>query len=417
MQNSKPEQDSAPTRPNDEARSLMSNPSFAGLWESVFQRALTHLRVGSLRVHFPDGRRQAIAGQEPGPEAELQIRDPRGIQRLIRGGDMGFAEAYMAGEVDSPDLTDLIELAARNESALAAALAGNKWVRAINSLRHLMRANTRRGSRRNIAYHYDLGNDFYREWLDPSMTYSSAYFGKGANDLSHAQTDKYRRMAELAELVPGKHVLEIGCGWGGFAEVAARDFGCRVTGLTLSTEQLAFARARMERQGLSDRVELRLQDYRDCEGKFDSIVSIEMFEAVGEAHWRKYFEVLRDRLHQGGTAALQIITIAEERFESYRRNADFIQRYIFPGGMLPTISALRQLGRETDLTVAGEEGFAASYARTLREWREAFLLAWPRIQPLGFDERFRRMWTYYLAYCEAGFRAGSIDVVHLKLQR
>jgi cyclopropane-fatty-acyl-phospholipid synthase len=390
---------------------------FGGLWEGVFQKALAHLQVGRLRVNFPDGRRQAVEGREPGPEAELEIRDLRGIQRVLRGGDLGFAEAYMAGEVDSPDLTNLIELAARNETALERALAGNRWVRAINRLRHLMRANTRQGARRNIAYHYDLGNAFYREWLDPSMTYSAAYFDRGANELGAAQGDKYRRIAELAELAPGKHVLEIGCGWGGFAEVAARDYGCRVTGLTLSKEQLDFAQARMQRQGLEDRVELRLQDYRDCTGKFDSIVSIEMFEAVGEAHWRRYFEVLRDRLHQGGTAALQIITIAEERFEGYRRNADFIQRYIFPGGMLPTGSALRQLARDTGLVIGGEEGFAASYARTLREWRETFLHAWPRIQPLGFDERFRRMWTYYLAYCEAGFRAGSIDVVHLKLQR
>lgn len=393
-------------------RGLMS-----GLWENVFNRTLNHLRVGRLAVLFPDGRRHAVEGPEPGPDAELEIRDVKGIQRLMRGGDIGFAEAYMAGEVDSPDLTDLIELAARNEQAMAAALSGKRLVKAWHRLLHLMRPNSKAGAKRNIAYHYDLGNEFYGKWLDPSMTYSSAYFERGANELEAAQADKYRRVAELAELAPGKHVLEIGCGWGGFAEVAARDFGCNVTGLTLSKEQLAFAQARMQRQGLADRVELRLQDYRDCPGRFDSIVSIEMFEAVGEAHWKRYFDVLRDRLNQGGTAVLQIITIAEERFESYRRNADFIQRYIFPGGMLPTSTALRGLARESGLQFLGEDGFANSYARTLREWRESFLQAWPRIQPLGFDERFRRMWTYYLAYCEAGFKAGSIDVVHLKLQR
>ncbi|MDY0873359.1 cyclopropane-fatty-acyl-phospholipid synthase family protein [Dongia rigui] len=389
----------------------------SGLWENVFNRTLNHLKVGRLGVLFPDGRRHDVEGAEPGPAAELEIRDVKGIQRLLRGGDIGFAEAYMAGEVDSPDLTELIELAARNEHAVAAALSGKKLVRAWHRLLHLMRPNTRSGAKRNIAYHYDLGNAFYGQWLDPSMTYSSAYFERGATELQAAQVDKYRRVAELAELAPGKHVLEIGCGWGGFAEVAARDFGCNVTGLTLSKEQLAFAEARMRRQGLSDRVELRLQDYRDCPGRFDSIVSIEMFEAVGEAHWRRYFDVLRERLNQGGTAVLQIITIAEERFDSYRRNADFIQRYIFPGGMLPTSSALRNLARDSGLQFLGEDGFANSYARTLREWRESFLQAWPKIQPLGFDERFRRMWTYYLAYCEAGFKAGSIDVVHLKLQR
>ncbi len=231
------------------------------------------------------------------------------------------------------------------------------------------------------------------------------------------KTAKYRRIAALAELGAGQRVLEIGCGWGGFAEIAARDLGCHVTGLTLSREQLAFAQERMRRQGLDDRVELRLEDYRDCRETFDGIVSIEMFEAVGEAHWRRYFGVLRDRLRAGGKAALQIITIAEDRFDSYRRSADFIQRYIFPGGMLPTRSALRQLAAEAGLVLASETGFGASYARTLGEWRAAFLGAWPRIQPHGFDERFRRMWTYYLAYCEAGFRAGSIDVVHLKLCR
>ncbi|WP_374381877.1 class I SAM-dependent methyltransferase [Dongia sp.] len=389
----------------------------SGLWESVFSHTLNQLKVGRLAVLFPDGRRHAVEGTEPGPEAELEIRDVRGIQRLIRGGDIGFAEAYMAGEVDSPDLTGLIELAARNEQAMEAALSGKKLVKAWHRLMHLMRPNSKAGAKRNIAYHYDLGNAFYGQWLDPTMTYSSAYFERGANGLEAAQADKYRRVAELAELAPGKHVLEIGCGWGGFAEVAAKEFGCNVTGLTLSKEQLAFAQARMARQGLGERVDLRLQDYRDCPGKFDSIVSIEMFEAVGEAHWRRYFDVLRERLNQGGTAVLQIITIAEERFENYRRNADFIQRYIFPGGMLPTSSVLRNLAGDSGLHFAGEEGFAGSYARTLREWRHTFLDAWPKIQPLGFDERFRRMWTYYLAYCEAGFKAGSIDVVHLKLQR
>ncbi|TDQ77564.1 cyclopropane-fatty-acyl-phospholipid synthase [Dongia mobilis] len=390
---------------------------FAGLWRNLFEQALSHLQVGRLRIVFPDGRRHAVEGRESGPEAELEIRDMRGISRLLKGGDMGFAEAYMAGEVDSPDLTDLIELAARNQNALARALNGKAWVRALNRIGHLMRANTRAGARRNIAYHYDLGNAFYREWLDPTMTYSAAWFEDGANDLQAAQTAKYRRMAALAELGAGQRVLEIGCGWGGFAEIAAREFDCHVTGLTLSREQLAFAQDRMQRQGLADRVELRLEDYRDCRDTFDGIVSIEMFEAVGEAHWRRYFGVLRDRLRAGGNAALQIITIAEDRFDSYRRNADFIQRYIFPGGMLPTRSALRQLAAEASLVLASETGFGTSYARTLREWRSAFLGAWPRIQPLGFDERFRRMWTYYLAYCEAGFRAGSIDVVHLKLCR
>ncbi len=388
-----------------------------GIWLNFLNRAVDRLQIGRLSLSLPDGSRRELAGEAQGPAAHLQIRSAGGIRRLLAGGDLGFAEAYMDGEVETDDLAALIELAIRNENHLSAALQGKAMVRAWHRLRHIMRPNSKRGSRRNIAQHYDLGNDFYRHWLDETMTYSSAIFEDETAGLSDAQRAKYRRVAELAGLGQGRHVLEIGCGWGGFAELAAGDFDCQVTGLTLSREQLAFATERLRRAGLSERVDLRLQDYRDCQGQFDGIVSIEMFEAVGEAHWRRYFEVLRERLSKGGLAVLQVITIAEERFAFYRANADFIQRYVFPGGMLPTKTLMRSLAAEAGLTLVSENAFGLSYARTLKTWNEAFQKAWPQIRGMGFQDRFKRMWEYYLAYCEAGFRAGTIDVVHFQLQR
>jgi cyclopropane-fatty-acyl-phospholipid synthase len=249
------------------------------------------------------------------------------------------------------------------------------------------------------------------------MTYSSALYSRGANDLETAQRDKYRAIAERTGIRPGDSVLEIGCGWGGFAEYAAREFGCRVTGLTISAEQKAFAEERMRRNGLSDQVTIALRDYRDVDGTFDRIVSIEMFEAVGERYWPAFFRVVRDRLAPGGKAGLQIITIRDDLFDNYRRSADFIQKYIFPGGMLPPMDRLTALAAETGLATASVDGFGRDYARTLAEWRERFLAAWPRLPAMGFDERFQRMWLFYLHFCEAGFRAGTIDVKHVVLAK
>jgi cyclopropane-fatty-acyl-phospholipid synthase len=288
--------------------------------------------------------------------------------------------------------------------------------RLLYTVKHRLHRNTREGAKRNIQAHYDLGNAFYREWLDPTMTYSSALFESGMT-LEEAQRNKWRRIAEELGLKPGDHILEIGCGWGGFAIFAAREYGAQVTGLTLSQEQYEFARAAVARESLGNLVDIRLQDYRDVQGSFDRIVSIEMFEAIGEKQWRQYFDVCRERLKPGGMAALQIITIADERFDAYRRNPDFIQLYIFPGGMLPSPSVLDASARSAGLGIETMRTFAQSYAETLKEWRARFDDAWPRIAPLGFDERFKRMWDYYLAYCEGGFRAGAIDVAQFKLTR
>lgn len=367
---------------------------------------LDPLDAGSLDMVLPDGQVIDFHGAAAGPHAVLDVKSLNFARRLI-AGDVGFAEGYIAGEWTTPSLVDLLHLFALNQ-ALITRFESHPLLRAVQMARHWFNRNTRAGSRRNIHAHYDLGNAFYAQWLDPTMSYSS---GLGVDeDLEASQLRKYEAIAQAAGLKPGDRVLEIGCGWGGFAEFAARRFGCKVTALTISSEQHAYARERIARAGLSDHVEIKLCDYRDATGAFDAIVSIEMFEAVGERYWPVYFAQVNRLLRAGGRAALQIITIREDVFPRYRREMDFIRRYVFPGGMLPTPTILQDLGRNAGLQPTGDRAFGLDYAETCRHWRRRFDKAWAQISPLGFDERFRRIWTYYLAYCEAGFRAGTIDV-------
>ena len=373
-------------------------------------RRAAGLRRGALTLHLPDGRTLRFAGPEPGIEAAMTVHDLAFARRLASSGDLGLAEAYLREEWDSPDLAAFLLLFASNKDLVATLLPGRPFVRLWQVFRHMLNRNTHIGARRNIHAHYDLGNQFYGAWLDRTMTYSSALFAPGDNDLASAQTRKYRALAEAEDLRREHHVLEIGCGWGGFAEFAASEIGCRVTGLTISAEQFAFARRRIAAAGLESRAEIKLLDYRDERGTYDRIVSIEMFEAVGERFWPTFFRQMRDRLVSGGRAGLQVITIQDDSFDWYRREIDFIRRYVFPGGMLPSPTILRDLSRRTGLAIAGERIFGLDYASTLTHWRERFRAAWPELAGLGFDERFRRLWEYYLAYCEAGFRSGNIDV-------
>ncbi|MGP8123374.1 MAG: class I SAM-dependent methyltransferase [Xanthobacteraceae bacterium] len=368
------------------------------------------LRRGTLDVTLPGGRTVRLGGLEPGPAAAMTIHDFGFARRLLNGGDIGIAEAYLRREWDTPDLTQFLYLFCVNHELIRAMLTNKPLMRLIQSVRHWFKRNTRAQARRNIYAHYDIGNSFYSAWLDPSMTYSSALFEEGTNDLTAAQHNKYRRLAEAIQLKPDHTVLEIGCGWGGFAEYVARNFGARVVGLTISREQYEFARRRIHAAGLDERVEIRLQDYRDERDQYDRIASIEMIEAVGEQFWPRYFSQLSDRLRPGGFAGIQSITIQDKFFESYRREVDFIQRYVFPGGMLPSPAVLKALGERFGIPVIRERIFGQDYARTLAAWRESFRESWPKLTVLGFDDRFRRLWEYYLAYCEAGFMSGNIDV-------
>ena len=380
-----------------------------GLFPRILRGAFARLRqieIGCLEVVLPDGRSLRFEGAAPGPQAIFRIHSRRFARRLA-AGDVGFADGYIEGEWDSPNVTALLELIGANQT-LVEKFRAHPFARWTQQIRHWLRRNTRHGSRRNIHAHYDLGNEFYSAWLDPSMTYSSGIAVDG--DLEAAQSRKYAAIAAAASLEAHHTVLEIGCGWGGFAEWAAREIGCRVVALTISDAQFRHARERIARAGLSDKVEIRLQDYRDVDGSFDRVVSIEMFEAVGEEYWEAFFRVLGERLKPGGRAALQIITIREDLFDRYRAEMDFIRHYIFPGGMLPTNAILKSLGARAGLSLTSDMGYGRDYAETCRIWRRNFEDARPRIAQLGFDGRFRRLWAYYLSYCEAGFRVGTIDL-------
>jgi len=372
-------------------------------------RWLGPLARGSLTVTLPNGRTIHHHGSEPGPHGEIALVRWRALRRLVWRGDLGFAEGYIAGDWTSPDLVRLIALGAVNLAGLDTVMDGSLPVRVLRRIVHALRGNSQRGSRRNIAFHYDLGNDFYRPWLDQSMTYSSAIALTRDQTLEAAQAHKLARIAELADLHPGARVLEIGCGWGALAMHLGRA-GAHVTGLTLSHEQLALARERVAHAGLDAAVELTLRDYREETGSYDRIVSIEMLEAVGEAWWPTYFRQIHDRLVPGGRAVIQVITIAEDRFDHYRQAPDFIQHYVFPGGMLPTRSIMASQAQAAGLELVHQEQFGAGYAATLAEWRRRFVEARDTIAGHGFDDAFCRMWTYYLCYCEAGFATGQIDV-------
>lgn len=367
-------------------------------------------RRGALTVTFPSGNSRTIGDPRSELHAHLKLNNFGVLRKAMRRGTVGFAEAYMSGDIEVDDLTTLFRFFLQNRDIFDKANPGIFRRAAQDLAYHMARPNTREGSKKNISEHYDLGNDFYAEWLDPTMTYSSAYFAGKDISLEDAQRAKYRRIIEMAGIGQGSSVLEIGCGWGGFAETVTKEAGAELRGITLSREQLKYGLARLERQGLDGLGKLVFEDYRDTQGQFDHVASIEMIEAVGEEHWPVYFQTVHDRLKPGGTAAIQAITIAERDFEGYKAGPDFIQRYIFPGGMLLTKTAMRDAAVKAGLVLEQVDCFRHDYAKTLRLWREAFLARWSIIEKLGYDEWFRRKWVYYLAYCEAGFTEGMIDV-------
>ena len=381
-------------------------------------RLASRIHYGTLTFELPDGRKIIFQGKEEREaQALIVVRNFNFAWRSLFGGDIGFFESYADGEWDTPDLAAALYIFARNADYVEEAFKASSVVSFFQNLRHGFNKNTRAGSRRNIMAHYDLGNSFYEKWLDPTMTYSSARFLTPDEDLSAAQIDKYKTLAHSICLQPGERVLEIGSGWGGFAEYAAKHVGAQVTGLTLSPAQLEYAQARIFREGLSDKVEFRLQDYRDVNETFDKVASIEMFEAVGKEYWPAYFDKVRTVLKPGGVAGLQIITIADRFFDRYIRSTDFIQRYVFPGGVLPSPRILNDMIGKAGLTMRSVSEFGQDYARTLHDWHERFQSKWDEIRPLGFDDRFKKLWEFYLAYCEAGFKAGTTNVCQLAASR
>lgn len=376
-------------------------------------------KLNSGRVDFvlPDGRRFRAEGKCPGPVAEITINNPEVFARLIREGDLGFSDAYLDEWWTTPDLQTFMDFIHADNDDMYDGFSGIAIVRAWEKVRFWFQSNSKRQALKNISHHYDLGNDFYSLWLDDTMTYSSALFNTGQESLENAQIAKYASMIDQMGVKPGDHVLEIGCGWGGFAEYAAKERGLKVTGLTISKEQLLYAQKRIKNKGLEDKVDLKLQDYRDEKGVYDGVASIEMFEAVGEKYWPIYFETIKHCLKPGRQATLQIITVHDARWDVYRKSVDFIQKYIFPGGMLPSPTVLRQEVTKAGLRVQHSIEFGKSYSQTLRRWFDVFNDQWDTINDMGFDDRFRRMWNFYLTSCAATFESGNCDVTQITLQK
>jgi cyclopropane-fatty-acyl-phospholipid synthase len=387
-----------------------------GLGLRLLMFMLKGVRFGRLEVTLPNGERREFTGTEPGPHGVLHIHSKRLIGHVLKNGEVGFGEAYLEGLWDTPDLATLLAVMHINEPYYQGPYEKNVLARSWGWLKHKLRANSRAGARANIEYHYDLGNEFYKMWLDETLAYSSGMFLRADQSLKEAQLNKFQLMYERLDLRPEHHLLEIGSGWGGFAIYAAQHSGCRVTSITLSKEQLAEAQLRAQRAGVADRVTFELRDYRDVKETYDRVVSIEMYEAVGEEYWPAYFSAIARALKPGGRAAIQGITISPRLFDQYRLKQDFIQKYIFPGGMLCTPGLFQDLAGRAGLQPLDARFYGKDYADTLAHWDRNVLAARERIVQ-QFDERFLRLWRYYLAYCECGFRVGSVDLMQITLQR
>ena len=385
--------------------------------EKLLVNFLSKIRYGKLTVQFPTGEERVFDGKEKDISANIKIHNYNFLNLIFKKGSVGFAEAYMNGYFSSTDLTNLLLLSHKNESYFLQSINTNLFFATFAKLKHFLNNNSKSQSKKNIKYHYDLGNNFYEKWLDKTMTYSSALFDNKNTNLSDAQFNKYRKIAETLSLDSNSKTLEIGCGWGGFSSFVAKNYNCSVDAITISKEQYEYASEKIQNEGLSEKVSVIFRDYRDIKKKYSNIVSIEMFEAVGKKYWHNYFDTIRNSLNDGGMAALQVITIDEKKAKDYQNRPDFIQQYIFPGGMLPTKKQFEYSAKHVGLKCIENLSFGGSYAKTLKMWNKQFQKSWNDLSKFGFDIKFKRMWEFYLSYCETGFSNSSTDVSHFLIQK
>lgn len=383
----------------------------------LFLKIMEQIQVGHFVLTMPDGEVKEYRGKTPGRSGHLIIKDFAGVSKIVASGDIGLAEAYRDGMVDSPDMTSLLLLCIENQNALEAVFRGNFFGMIYYRLRHYFRGNSRKGSKKNIEAHYDLGNNFYKLWLDPTMTYSAAIFKNADESLEQAQKNKYQRIIDTIKPKSSDHILEVGCGWGAFATMAAGQTGCKVTCLTLSQEQYQYATDLVKKLGLENQVTIKICDYRDEVGTYDHIVSIEMIEAVGEEYWEQYFNMIETKLRPGGKAMLQSIYIVDDLFDNYRKSTDFIQQYIFPGGMVLAPKVFEKYSVKNNLEIKEFYKFGLDYAQTLNMWRKEFKEKYAQVKHIGFDDAFLKIWDFYYTYCEAGFLSRRIDVAQIVLEK
>jgi len=385
-------------------------------WDKIFLKGIKKFPYGSLQIEWPDGKSQKIDAIHKGPNAKLKIVDSNVVREIIQGGSIKFAELYISKRIITNNLTNLMHYCALNNDQAEETFKITIFRYLYNKYLHFKNKNTKIQAKKNISHHYDLGNQFYKYWLDKSMTYSSAIFNGKNDNLELAQNNKYQKLADLSSIKKGDNILEIGCGWGGFSEFLAKNYDCQITALTISREQFKFTTERMEKANLTSKVKVVLCDYRNIKGQFDKVLSIEMFEAVGREYWKTFFEKIKTILKPNGNVGLQLITIDDKIYNVYKNNPDFIQKYIFPGGMLPSVEVLKNIIENTSFRINSINSYSNDYAKTLNIWNKEFNRNWTKIEKLGFDERFKLLWNYYLSYCEGGFLSKNIDLKQINLK-
>jgi len=385
-------------------------------WNKIFVKGIKKFPYGSLQIEWPDGKSQKIDAIHKGPNAKLKIVDSNVVREIIQGGSIKFAELYISKRIITNNLTNLMHYCALNNDQAEETFKITIFRYLYNKYLHFKNKNTKIQAKKNISHHYDLGNQFYKYWLDKSMTYSSAIFNGKNDNLELAQNNKYQKLADLSSIKKGDNILEIGCGWGGFSEFLAKNYDCQITALTISREQFQFTTERMEKANLTSKVKVVFCDYRNIKGQFDKVLSIEMFEAVGREYWKTFFEKIKTILKPNGNVGLQLITIDDKIYNVYKNNPDFIQKYIFPGGMLPSVEVLKNIIENTSFRINSINSYSNDYAKTLNIWNKEFNRNWTKIEKLGFDERFKLLWNYYLSYCEGGFLSKNIDLKQINLK-